>query len=431
MRLVACLSLEYRSNPFCGSRPGLRVFILVGIPDVLHHASIVGAVLEDGISRYPPILSCNVLCRRAHLDEGLQENLRMEVHRGSECLHELLYKLAAVCGHCSPEGVRNLEYAVHQALDSRHECMVILRRRVTLHESSKFQDSLVSRHPIVLSLFSFEMRKHISYGVAELTFRKHIDRVHLDGLLRWWLGGLAIDAISENRSVVDNRQAPGRCVHVNIVCLSGGARARTDLREDVLLDAVSHGISFELLLEICFRAITRVTEQLHQSVLCCIAHVFVRGLQTGHNRSNIALECHALFVVHADDPSYRGLLLPVMGSSKRLLSDYALDIAAEVWVDVGHGLTGACSQWFPEVAKALLQDRKDARDELLDGVSAGILDAQSFEKVAEGREGRGCEMRRSLLGDGKLEALEDGRLRALGHAIVLDVGLEAVEGIDL
>ena len=40
-------------------------------------------------------------------------------------------------------------------------------------------------------------------------------------------------------------------------------------------------------------------------------------------------------------------------------------------------------------------------------------------------------MRGSLLGDGKLEALEDGRLRALGHAIVLDVGLEAVEGIDL
>jgi len=39
-------------------------------------------------------------------------------------------------------------------------------------------------------------------------------------------------------------------------------------------------------------------------------------------------------------------------------------------------------------------------------------------------------MRGSLLGDGKLEALEDGRLRALGHAIVLDVGLEAVEGID-
>ena len=96
-----------------------------------------------------------------------------------------------------------------------------------------------------------------------------------------------------------------------------------------------------------------------------------------------------------------------------------------------YGLTGACSQWFPEVAEALLQDRKDARDELLDGVSAGILDAQSFEKVAEGREGRGGEMRRSLLGDGKLEALEDGRLRALGHAIVLDVGLEAVEGIDL
>lgn len=40
-------------------------------------------------------------------------------------------------------------------------------------------------------------------------------------------------------------------------------------------------------------------------------------------------------------------------------------------------------------------------------------------------------MRGGLLGDGKLEALENGRLRALGHAVVLDVGFEAVEGIDL
>ena len=136
MRLVACLSLEYRSNPFCGSRPGLRVFILVGIPDVLHHASIVGAVLEDGISRYPPILGCNVFCRRAHLDEVLQEDLRVEVHGGSESLHEFLYKLAAICGHCGSECVRNLEHAVHQALDARHECMVIFCGRVTLDESS-------------------------------------------------------------------------------------------------------------------------------------------------------------------------------------------------------------------------------------------------------------------------------------------------------
>ena len=136
MRLVACLSLEYRPDPFCCSRPGLRVFILEGVPDVLHHASIVGAVLKHGIGCYPPILSCNVFCRRAHLDEGLQEDLRVEVHRRSECLHEFLYKLATICGHCSPECVRNLEYAVHQALDTRHECMVIFCRRIALDESS-------------------------------------------------------------------------------------------------------------------------------------------------------------------------------------------------------------------------------------------------------------------------------------------------------
>lgn len=56
-------------------------------------------------------------------------------------------------------------------------------------------------------------------------------------------------------------------------------------------------------------------------------------------------------------------------------SDYALDIATQVWVDVCHGLAGACSQRFPEVAEALLEDGKDARDELLNGVPTGILDA--------------------------------------------------------
>ena len=102
---------------------------------MLHYAGIVGAVLEDGIGCYSSILSCNVLCRRAHLDEVLQQDLRVEVHRGSECLHELLHKLAAVCCHCSPECVRNLEYTIHQALDTRHEGMVILRWCVTFHES--------------------------------------------------------------------------------------------------------------------------------------------------------------------------------------------------------------------------------------------------------------------------------------------------------
>ena len=35
-------------------------------------------------------------------------------------------------------------------------------------------------------------------------------------------------------------------------------------------------------------------------------------------------------------------------------------------------------------------------------------------------------MRRGLLGDGEFQALEDGRLGALGYAIVFDIGLEAV-----
>jgi hypothetical protein len=103
---------------------------------MLHYTGVVGAVLEYCIGRHSAILGCNVLRRRAHLDEVLKENLRVEVHRGSECLHELLHKLAAVCGHCSSECVRNLKYAVHQALDARHECMVILSRRVALHKSS-------------------------------------------------------------------------------------------------------------------------------------------------------------------------------------------------------------------------------------------------------------------------------------------------------
>lgn len=35
-------------------------------------------------------------------------------------------------------------------------------------------------------------------------------------------------------------------------------------------------------------------------------------------------------------------------------------------------------------------------------------------------------MRRGLLGDGEFQAFEDSRLGALGHAVVLDIGLEAV-----
>jgi hypothetical protein len=228
--------------------------------------------------------------------------------------------------------------------------------------------------------------------------------------------------------MVNDGQASGRCLHVTVLC---GTRTRTDLREDVLLDGVAHGISFELFLEICFRAIARIAEELHQCTLGCIAHMFVRVLQAGDDGSDVAFEGHSLLIVHADDPSYSGLLLPRVGSSQRLLSNYALDVAAQVWVDVSHGLAGACSQWFPEIAEALLEHRKDARDELLDGVAAGILNAESLNEVAECGEGRGREVCGSLLGDGELEALEDGRLGALGHAIVLDVGLEAVEGVDL
>jgi hypothetical protein len=59
------------------------------------------------------------------------------------------------------------------------------------------------------------------------------------------------------------------------------------------------------------------------------------------------------------------------------------------------------------------------------------LYAQSLNEVAECGEGRGREMGGGLLGDGELEALEDGWLRALRDAVVLDVGLEAVQGVDL
>ena len=34
------------------------------------------------------------------------------------------------------------------------------------------------------------------------------------------------------------------------------------------------------------------------------------------------------------------------------------------------------------------------------------------------------------MGDGKLEAFEYGRLRRLWHAVVFDVGLESVEGVE-
>ena len=40
-------------------------------------------------------------------------------------------------------------------------------------------------------------------------------------------------------------------------------------------------------------------------------------------------------------------------------------------------------------------------------------------------------MRRGLLGDGEFQAFEDGRLGALGHAVVFDIGLETVECVDL
>ena len=104
------------------------------------------------------------------------------------------------------------------------------------------------------------------------------------------------------------------------------SRVDVDLRQNELFDAVSHGVSFQLLLQVGLCALACAAKQLDKRMLCRVSDVLVRVFQTGHDRSDVAFESHALFVVHADDPSNGRLLLSRMVASKRLFSDDALDI---------------------------------------------------------------------------------------------------------
>ena len=78
-----------------------------------------------------------------------------------------------------------------------------------------------------------------------------------------------------------------------------------------------------------------------------------------------------------------------------------------------------------------MKSREQARGKLRDRVARCILDLQSLDQMAECGQGGAGEGGGGLLRDGELEAFEDGGLRGLGAAVVLDVAFERVEQVDL
>jgi hypothetical protein len=113
-----------------------------------------------------------------------------------------LHALAAVGGHRGAESVCDFQDSIDQTLDSRHESLVVLGRRITHQQSSDFQDCFVSGHPIVFRLFALKVRQHIPHRVAEFALREHVDRVHGNHFNWWRLCGFTVEGFGKGCDVV-------------------------------------------------------------------------------------------------------------------------------------------------------------------------------------------------------------------------------------
>ncbi len=81
---------------------------------------------------------------------------------------------------------------------------------------------------------------------------------------------------------------------------------------------------------------------------------------------------------------------------------------------------------FARIAQVVQQDGAEVGGVGGDGVRL-LLQRQAFDQVAEGREAGGDELRRRVRADGDADALDNGSLALVRHALVLDAGLEAAK----
>ena len=79
MLLITCLPLQNSPQPLRRTLSSLRILVLRGKPDVLHHVVLVGAILENGIASRLAIFGRNVLGIGTHFDKVLQEHLHMVI----------------------------------------------------------------------------------------------------------------------------------------------------------------------------------------------------------------------------------------------------------------------------------------------------------------------------------------------------------------